>query len=102
MRACVCVCVCVCVCACVCVCVCVCVCIVCVLVVVSMVMRWDTTSRRRGGSLLLNSINLVRTSFNSSFEQLFRRRQECNKFNGHLHRIFSDGIDYFYDGSIYP
>ena len=22
-------------------------------------MRWDTTSRRRGGSLLLNSINLV-------------------------------------------
>ena len=40
------------------VCVCVCVC-VCVLIVVSMVMRWDTTSRRRGGSLLLNSINLV-------------------------------------------
>ena len=37
-----------------CMCVCVCVCIV-----VSMVMRWDTTSRRRGGSLLLNSINLV-------------------------------------------
>ena len=42
----------------VCVCACVCVC-VCVLIVVSMVMRWDTTSRRRGGSLLLNSINLV-------------------------------------------
>ena len=42
----------------VCVCVCVRVC-VCVLIVVSMVMRWDTTSRRRGGSLLLNSINLV-------------------------------------------
>ena len=57
----VCVCVCVCVCACVCVCVvrvCARVC-VCVLIVVSMVMRWDTTSRRRGGSLLLNSINLV-------------------------------------------
>ena len=28
-----------------------------------MVMRWDTTSRRRGGSLLLNSINLVFTTF---------------------------------------
>ena len=39
---------CVCVRACVFVCVCVC---VCVLIVVSMVMRWDTTSRRRGGSL---------------------------------------------------
>ena len=50
--------VCGCVCVCVCVCVRVCVC-VCVLIVVSMVMRWDTTSRRRGGSLLLNSINLV-------------------------------------------
>ena len=51
--------VCVCVRACVCVCACVraCVC-VCVLIVVS-IMRWDTTSRRRGGSLLLNSINLV-------------------------------------------
>ena len=58
VRVCVCVCVCVSLCACVRVCVCVCVC-VCVLIVVSMVMRWDTTSRRRGGSLLLNSINLV-------------------------------------------
>ena len=28
-----------------------------------MVMRWDTTSRRRGGSLLLNSINLVNDVF---------------------------------------
>ena len=36
---------------------------VCVLIVVSMVMRWDTTSRRRGGSLLLNSINLVIHNF---------------------------------------
>ena len=43
----------------------VCVC-VCVLIVVSMVMRWDTTSRRRGGSLLLNSINLVVFEFASA------------------------------------
>ena len=61
IRVCVCVCVCACVRVCVCVCACVCVCVcVCVLIVVSMVMRWDTTLRRRGGSLLLNSINLVK------------------------------------------
>ena len=54
---CVCACAHVCVSLCVYVCMCLCVCL-CESIVVSMVMRFDTTSRRRGGSLLLNNINL--------------------------------------------
>ena len=61
----------------VCVCVCVCVCVL----IVSMVMRWDTTSRRRGGSLLLNSINLVQFWFNIAYHLNFAGKSNMKTFS---------------------